>query len=151
MTKRLAELLILTGFVVMAALLYRSTASFPAFTQGSTAMYIRFLAVSLGILCLVELGLNMNKKRKQALAAGLKFTQAPLRFWGLLILMVLYAVLLEPLGFYVASALFMPLTMWVLGSHRPWSILLTSAGVLLFVYLVFVLILEVPLPEATLF
>jgi putative tricarboxylic transport membrane protein len=151
MTKRLAELLILTGFVVMAALLYRSTASFPEVTQGSTAMYIRFLAVSLGILCLVELGLNMSKKRKEALAAGLKITDGPLRFWSLLILMVLYTVLLEPIGFYFASALFLPLTMYVLGSRRRWSILLTSAGVLLFVYLVFVRILEVPLPEATLF
>ena len=37
-TKRLAELFILTGFTVMAVLLYRSTASFPEVTQGSTAM-----------------------------------------------------------------------------------------------------------------
>jgi putative tricarboxylic transport membrane protein len=150
-TKRLAELFILTGFTVMAVLLYRSTASFPEVTQGSTAMYIRFLAVSLGLLCLIELGLNMRKKRKAALAAGLKITDGPARFWSLLILMVLYAVGLEPLGFYLASALFLPLTMVVLGGRRPWSILLATAGVLLFVYLVFALILGVPLPEMTLF
>lgn len=148
MTKRLAELFILTGFTVMAALLYRSTAGFPEVTQGSTAMYVRFLAVALGLLCLIELGLNMRKKRK---AAGLKITDGPARFWSLLILMVLYAIGLEPLGFYLASALFLPVTMVVLGGRRPWSILLATAGVLIFVYLVFALILGVPLPEMTLF
>jgi putative tricarboxylic transport membrane protein len=151
MTKRLTELFILTGLTVMAALLYRSTASFPEVTQGSTAMYIRFLAVSLGLLCLAELGQTMRKKTKAALAAGLKITEGPLRFWSMLILMVLYAIGLEPLGFYLASALFLPLAMVALGGRRPWSILLATAGVLLFVYLVFALILGVPLPEMTLF
>jgi putative tricarboxylic transport membrane protein len=151
MTKRLAELFILTSFTIMAVLLYRSTVSFPQVTQGSTAMYIRFLAGSLGVLCLVELGLNIRTKRKATLTANLKITDRPVRFWSLLILMVLYAGLLEPLGFYLASALFLPLTMYALGGRELRSILLTSAGVLLFVYLVFALILGVPLPEGTLF
>jgi putative tricarboxylic transport membrane protein len=152
MTKRITERLILAAFVVTAALLYRSTANFPEVTQSSTAMYIRFLAVTLGALCLVELGLNLRKKIKAGSAAArLKITDAPMYFWSLLILMVIYALLLQPLGFYLASSLFLPLTMYTLGGRRPWLILLTSAGVLLFVYLVFVLILEVPLPRATLF
>jgi putative tricarboxylic transport membrane protein len=150
MTKRLVELFILTGFTIVAALLYRSTASFPQVTQGSTAMYIRFLAVSLGVLSLVEVGLNMRVKRKAALGANLKITDRPGRFWSLLILMVLYAVLLEPLGFYLASALFLPLTMSALGGRRFRSILLTSTGVLLFIYLLFALILGVALPERSL-
>ena len=150
-TKRRTELFILIGFFVMAILLHRSTLSFPEVTQSSTAMYIRFLAFLLGVLCLVELGLNLRKEKKAAQAVKLQITDTPLRFWSLLLLMVVYALLLQHLGFYLASALFLPLTMYVLGYRRPWLILLTSSGVLLFVYLVFGLILEVPLPESALF
>lgn len=151
MTKRLAEILILTGFTVLALLLYKSTATFPEMTQGSTATYIRFLAICLGGLCLVELFLNMRKNQIKDGDEKMHVTSAPGKFWSLLILMFIYALLLEPLGFYVASILFMPLTMYLLGARKPLSIGLTSIGVLLFVYLVFGKLLGVPLPESTLF
>ena len=64
MTKRVAELLLLSAFLVLAVLLYMSTASYPESVQGSTANYVRFLAISLGILCAVELlGLICNTVR----------------------------------------------------------------------------------------
>lgn len=151
MTKRLAEMLVLTGFTVIAIMLYLSTASFPEMTQGSTATYIRFLAVSLGILSLMELLLKMRKSNKTSDGESMKVTDAPAKFTALLILMFVYAMLLEPLGFYLASAIFLPLTMYILGSRKKLAIILTSAGVLLFVFLVFAKLLGVPLPESTLF
>lgn len=150
MTKRLAEILVLSLFAVIAIMLYRSTASFPEMTQGSTATYIRFLAVCLGGLSLLELGLNMRKKANEDTGV-LNITSAPGMFMALLILMFLYAILLEPLGFYLASALFLPVTMYMLGARKSLSIVLTSGGVLLFVFLVFAKLLGVPLPESTLF
>lgn len=150
MTKRLAEILVLSLFAVIAIMLYRSTASFPDMTQGSTGTYIRFLAVCLGALSLLELGLNMRKKAKEDTSV-LNITSAPGMFISLLILMFLYAILLEPLGFYLASALFLPATMYMLGARKPVSIVLTSGGVLLFVFLIFAKLLGVPLPESTLF
>lgn len=150
MTKRLAEILVLSLFTVIAILLYRSTASFPEMTQGSTATYIRFLAVTLGTLCILELGLNMRKNAKEEKSV-LKITSAPTMFISLLVLMFLYAILLEPLGFYLASALFLPVTMCMLGARKLLTIGLTSGGVLLFVFLVFAKLLGVPLPESTLF
>jgi len=151
MTKRLAELVLLAGFVVMALFLYRSTAAFPQVTQGSTANYIRALAVSLGGLCLLELGLKSRKKEREKQSSPLQVASAPAQFSGLLILMLLYAMLLEPLGFYIASALFLPLSMVLLGGRRLLPIILTSGGVLLFVYVVFARLLNVPLPESTFF
>ncbi len=150
MTKRLAEILVLGLFMVMAIMLYRSTASFPEMTQGSTGAYIRFLAVSLGILSLVELSLNMRAKGKEANDI-LNITSSPAMFISLLILMFLYAMLLEPLGFYLSSALFLPVTMYTLGARKLLTILPTSAGVLVFVFVVFDKLLSVPLPESTLF
>ncbi|PIE64164.1 MAG: hypothetical protein CSA26_09545 [Desulfobacterales bacterium] len=150
MTKRLAEILILLSFLVIAVALYMSTADFPDMVQGSTATYIRFLAISLGILCIVEVGLWMGKKEKEA-GKKLGMTSAPVRFWSLLILMFVYSLLIEQCGFYVTSALFLPITMFVLGARNLLLTLVTSAGVLLFIFLVFGKILGVPLPEASLF
>lgn len=150
MTKRLAEILVLGLFMVIAIMLYRSTARFPDMTQGSTASYIRFLAVSLGVLSLLELSLNMRQNGEKA-GSVLKITSAPARFISLLVLMFLYAILLEPLGFYLVSLVFLPVTMYMLGARKLLTIALTSGGVLLFVFLVFGKLLGVPLPESTLF
>ncbi len=135
----------------LAVVLYTSTAGFPEMTQGSTATYIRFLAISLGILSLLELLLKMRKSERGKDREQMKITDTPVKFTALLVLMFVYAMLLEPLGFYVASAMFLPLAMYILGSREYLTAGLTTGGVLLFVYLVFGLLLGVPLPESTLF
>lgn len=150
MTKRLTEILILGAFLFISVGLYKSTASFPDMVQGSTATYIRFLSISLGLLCLVEVGLWMRKKSQEQ-GKKLNMTSAPFRFWSLLILMFIYSLLLEFFGFYVTSALFLPVGMFVLGARSVVSIGLTSGSVLLFIFLVFGKILGVPLPESSLF
>jgi putative tricarboxylic transport membrane protein len=150
MTKRLAELLILVGYLILAVLLYRSTASYPQSVQGSTAMYVRFLGTALALLCTFELFLWM-KKRGREKKENLNIAAVPVRFWGLLTLLVIYSALLSTFGFYLTSAVYLPLGMILLGEKKPLRISLTSAGTLLFVYLVFAKLLEVPLPEGSLF
>ena len=150
MPKRIAELALLGGFLILAVLLYRSTASYPETVQGSTAMYVRFLGVALGILCALELLVSW-KKHSSNQGDKMDIAKNPARFWGLLLLMLVYSAALPGLGFYLSSALFLPLAMLLLGARKPISIALTSAGVLLFVYLVFARLLEVSLPAATIF
>jgi putative tricarboxylic transport membrane protein len=150
MTKRLAELLVLSGYLILAVLLYRSTASYPASVQGSTALYVRFLGMALGFFCSLEIFL-WYKNRGQAATEKMTIAAVPMRFWGLFILLLIYSTALLYLGFYLSSALFLPLAMLLLGAKSPISITLTSAGVLIFVYLVFAKLLEVPLPEGALF
>lgn len=146
MSKRLVELILLGGFLLLAVLLYRSTAAYPVSVQGSTANYVRFLALSLGLLCAVEFFLcfiNNNTKTKEKMI----LTTAPFKFWGLLILLFVYSLLLEPLGFYMASIIFLPVGMVVLGARKKRQMMLTTAGVMLFIFLVFEKLLSVPLPE----
>jgi len=150
MTRRFAEIILLVGFLIAAFALYLSTAEYPKMVQGSTATYVRFLSVWLGLLCLIEMGLWLRKRGREE-GKKLNVTSAPFRFWSLLILMFIYSILLEYLGFYIISALFLPVTMMVLGARNIWSVALTSGGVLIFVYLVFAKLLGVPLPQATLF
>lgn len=153
MSKKLTEFILLGGFLVLAVLLYGSTASYPQFVQGSTAAYVRFLAVSLGIFCAAELLLavrrlnhNQNKQSEK-----LNLAAQPRQFWCLFIMLILYAIGFEYLGFYLSSALFLPITMFILGARKPLSIILTSAGILGFVYLVFERLLGVYMPVSSLF
>ena len=151
MTKRFAELLLLGGFLVLAVLLYNSTAAYPKFVQGSTAAYVRFLGICLGILCLTELFFASKKKGQDGQKAPLNMADAPGRFWGLCILLFVYAASFEFLGFYLASAVFLPVAMLLLGARKPILISLTAGGILLFVYLVFEKLLGVFLPTSSLF
>jgi len=150
MTKRLAELVILSVYLILAVLLYCSTASYPVSVQGSTALYVRFLGMALAVFCSLELFLWF-KNRGRVETEKMTIATVPKRFWGLFALLLVYSMSLSYLGFYLASALFLPLAMVLLGAKKPLSICLTSAGVLLFVYLVFAKLLEVPLPEGSLF
>lgn len=155
MNRRFVGPLLLVGFLTLAVLLYRSTASYPVFVQGSTANYVRFLALALGILCAADLLLSLWRQRsgggspedgdQPADRMNLK------RFWALLVLLALYSWALGPFGFFPASVVFLPIAMFAMGSRNLLSIGGTSVGVLAFVYLVFVTLLEVPLPQGTLF
>ncbi len=149
MTRRQAEFLLLCGFLILAVLLYRSTASYPPSVQNSTARYVRFLGLALGFFSILELVLWFRKA--PAKAELLAVAAVPGRFWGLFILLVVYGAVLSPAGFYPASAVFLPLAMFLLGARKPLTIILTTGGVLLFIYLVFARLLEVPLPAGTLF
>ncbi len=151
MSRRVAEALLLSAFLVLAVLLFRSTASYPESVQGSTAMYVRFLGAALGFLCALELIFSFKKRGEGKPAKKMDIAVNPVRFWGLLLLLVIYCAALSKLGFYLASALFLPLSMLLLGARNFLTILLTSGGVLLFVYLVFARLLEVSLPMGTLF
>lgn len=148
MRGRSLEILLLAGFLVVAVLLHRSTASYPSFVQGSTAAYVRFLAVSLGVLSAAQLLISLRSAPE---AAGEAPSRNPRRFWALLVLLGLYSWALGPFGFFTASVVFLPLTMVAMGARRPLPIGLTTAGILLFVYFVFVDLLAVHLPKGTLF
>ncbi|MGE4296775.1 MAG: tripartite tricarboxylate transporter TctB family protein [Desulfovibrionaceae bacterium] len=150
MPRRFVELLFLFGFLALAVLLYRSTAGYPSFVQESTAVYVRFLAWTLGILCGVDLLLGVLRHRGEDAGRKLEIAKSPQRFWALLILLCAYSWALDPLGFFPASIVFLPLTMLAMGYRRPLPIACTSAGILLFVYFVFAKLLEVHLPKGTL-
>ena len=151
MSKRLVGPVLLAAFLVLAVLLHRSTASYPVFVQGSTASYVRFLAWSLGILCVADLLFSLRRRTAEGESEGETAGSNPRRFWSLLALLAVYSWALGVFGFFASSVVFLPLTMLAMGSRRPLPIAGTTAGILAFVYIVFVQLLEVSLPEATLF
>lgn len=146
MTKKNADRAVLVLFIVMAVLLYFSTAYYKGIAIKTSAKYVQFLAVFIGGLSVVQLGYSLLKDRS---FDKLVLTQNLPRFLGLLIGLILFAVLFEHLGFFLPAAVFIPVVSYFLGFRKPVVIGLTTAGVLGFVYLVFVRMLSVNLPGVT--
>lgn len=64
--------------------------------------------------------------------------------------LVLFVALIQPLGLYVASAIFILVFMGVVGTSRWWSIVLTAILVPIVCFWVFELQFRVPLPKGPL-
>jgi putative tricarboxylic transport membrane protein len=62
-----------------------------------------------------------------------------------------YLVLIGVIGYYVSSIVYLPVMMWLLGVRKIRTIVLSSGGIILLVYLVFSTFLRVPLPEGLAF
>lgn len=150
MSKKLIDFIILAIFIGLAVGLYHSTAEFPKFAQKTTAIYIKFLAMSLGVLTCVQLFLSARAKNKKS-NETLTFMEDPSRFFLLFIAIIFYAVALEYIGFYLSSALFLPVANIIMGYRDPKIMVIVSISILAFVYFVFSQLLGVPLPEASLF
>jgi len=146
MTKKNVDRAVLALLIVMAVLLYYSTASFKGIAIKTSAKYVQFLAVFIGGLSVVQLGHSLLKERSYDL---LILTENWPRFLALLISLIAFALVFEHLGFFLPAAIFIPLVSYLLGYRRPVVIGLTTVGVLGFVYLVFVQMLSVNLPGVT--
>lgn len=59
---------------------------------------------------------------------------------------VIYLILFNFINFFVATAIFIPLIMWIFGERKILRMLLTVVGLELFVYLLFVQLLNVYFP-----
>lgn len=62
--------------------------------------------------------------------------------------LVLYVILVPIIGFAIASAIFLATLIGWWGKYRPWVAALIGGGIAGAMYVVFTLLLEVPLPAA---
>lgn len=143
MTKKLVDRALLALFIVMAVLLYYSTASYTGIALKTSAKYVQFLAVSIGVLSVIQLAFSLYQDKS---TAKLVLTGHLGRFVGLLVGLILFALVFEHLGFFIPAAIFIPVVAYMLGYRSLLAIGLTTIGVLIFVYLVFVQLLSVNLP-----
>ncbi|MEQ8710339.1 MAG: tripartite tricarboxylate transporter TctB family protein [Rhodospirillales bacterium] len=79
------------------------------------------------------------------------FMENPRRLLLGILAMALYIVGIETVGFYISTALFIPLTAFVLGARNRLAIGMAGAGFVLFCYAVFSVLFERVLPEGLLF
>ncbi len=79
---------------------------------------------------------------------GLKFTNVK-QIGLVVLLMVIYSVLLEPLGFIVATLLFLLTGFWVMGERRSRVLLLSSVPVVVVFWLLMTQLLDIYLATGT--
>ena len=148
MTRKMLDRLVLGGFILLAVLLYFSTANYTGIAQKTSAVYVRFLALSFGGLSVVQLLFSLSRKGDNERID--LFGNAG-RFFGLVAGLILFAMSFERLGFFIPAAVFIPLVAWLLGYRNPVVIAASTISVLLAVYLIFITLLSVNLPGPSLF
>lgn len=79
------------------------------------------------------------------------FITAPSRLLTGIVAMGLYIAAIETVGFYPSTALFVPLTAYVLGARNPVALAAAGLGFVLFAYVVFDLLFERVMPQGLLF
>ncbi len=135
------------SFVILAVALYKSVGNFTSSSIVTTGIYIKFLAISLGIAGILDIVRSFfvveNKK--------IVFTENPKRFAALVTLLIMYVGLMGYFGFVISSLIFLPLTMFAMGYRKIGYSLIYSVMIVAFVYVLFVQVFDIPLPELTLF
>ena len=124
-------------------------------------MFPRFILIILAICSLIMLVRGHLPARKAATAtapdvsappsmdedkATWHFAISPVRMVGAVVLFAIYILLVGTIGFFTSSALFIIALAWY-ARYRNWTALVSSAiGFCIFVYVVFVMIFDRPLP-----
>ena len=138
--------------IALAAFIYYSTSLdymvdgrplYPESTQDKTAVYVRFLAGALGFLSI----LLLIKAIISHVPKSLDFVKRPRAFFSLVVALIIYVLIMLKAGFFISSALFLPVTMWLMGHRNFLTIGVSTVGLLGFIYLLFVQLFGVPLPE----
>lgn len=69
------------------------------------------------------------------------------RRWGVaLVMMFLYAALMQPLGFILTTFIFIVAFIWYFGNFKPWVALAWGFGTVAFIYLLFIRLLQMEFP-----
>lgn len=119
-----------------------SAGVFPMFATG-------VMVISALVALSKALGLPRAQQEKESQGLIHQFAQriAPPVLVGFTAVIAAYMLMLEPLGFVLASYLFLMVSMWLLGSRRWGLNLLVSAVTLGVIYLIFQSAFSVQLPK----
>jgi hypothetical protein len=114
------------------------------------AMYPKFIAMVLFLLSFVftikTIFIDKNEEDSSAMFEGF----LPKQFAFVLAMAFVYVFLIKILGYFFSTALFLLVTLGGLRAKRV-AIILTSIGVCAFIFVVFKVLLNVPLPKGFIF
>ena len=135
------------GLIVVAigVAMFIGTKDFPDVTQLYSRIVLIIFTVIGAVLVLTSL---INAKKPGGEEVSVKEFVNPLIIFAIV---VAYVVLIDLVGFFVSSALFMPACMLFMGYKKPLPMILTTIGMLAFIYILFVVQLKVRLPHGFLY
>lgn len=125
------ETLTALGVIVLStALLFPALGMRPMSALLPVAMLVGLIGLSLLLL--------LADQRKAAAGEAAKpMTQAPKRVAGAFLLVVAYALATDFLGFYVSTAVSVPLVAWIFGYRHPLGLAIATLVVVGSVWLIF--------------
>lgn len=116
------------------------TFTFPDSAIGHT----RMVTGSMALLSLILFFRSFSEAERDK--AFEPFMRNPARFAIGLGMTVAYVLACEYIGYYTASAVFIPAAAWVLGLRRPYMVSITTVVYCVMIYFVFEILFERPLP-----
>lgn len=124
----------------LAAAMFLIARGFPD-RATSASRYVIFLSAVLALFSFL-LPFDRTAKNNKVLL----WIKKPALFWKTAIVTGVYALMLPYAGFFISSALYMIFLSWLLGLKKPLWVLVSTGGLLFFIYVVFVRFLTVPVP-----
>ena len=113
----------------------------------------RFPLLACILICILSLAILVRGIVRTNAAKSTGETFEPVYPWSkvkyallMMALLISYAVLINVIGFFPATALFVPVCMVVLGVRKPLVIILSTVGINLFIWFLFIKQLHIPLP-----
>lgn len=144
--------------ILLSILSYIETLSYP-FESAYFPRFIIILLLLLGVAVLVREGILLRRTRaanssdtpSTGKESGLWKTPAFRKVSLMVFSSLVYMVVMEQVGFFVTTLVYLPIMMKLLGIQKLRTILLSTGIVVLFIYLIFVSFLNVPFPDGITF
>lgn len=116
-----------------------------SFANMDAATWPRVILIGIMILStmLVLHGWQLTRQNADAALPGLNSVAGAM---GALVIMIIYAILMNFTGYFVSSAIFLPVGMFLLGQRNWKAILGVTVGLEAFVYILFVIQLQLRMP-----
>lgn len=146
--KRLkADIIFTIALMLIAISLYLESSKFP---KGAD-VFPKLMAGVILILSAYEILKYFIFNKQENEKAGEKDWQEKYNPYIIFIFCIALALLVKFLGFFSAITVFTAWTLWYLGIRKIKSFVFSIVGINIFIYLLFVMQLQVPLPRGILF
>lgn len=142
-----ADAVVALLMLAFAAALWFGAGAFapgPWKAQGAGA-FPRSIALLLGTCSLLLLARAATARRRSGTSGTVAFRR-PRAVAVAMVLAVAYPSLIEAIGYYMATGLWLPVLLWVAGYRKPVGVVLASLGFLVFSRIVFEHLLGTPMP-----
>jgi hypothetical protein len=141
-------------FCAVSLYLFYEISSFPTTAERYRSLgpevFPNVIAGSLLVLSIILFIQGLLKQQSPILSFNF-LCLGSLRMFSIIALLIVFMLVIESIGFIAWGLAFMALVQFILGERRPATIALLSVAVIAVVYVVFAVLLRVPLPKGILF
>lgn len=136
--------------IVLSALMIRSSLQSGAAVQGTAmgpGVWPMILSVAMILLSIILIIQTLIRPRPEGEKKPIEFGSVGMkRIYILIGLLALFCLLLKLFGFYIAIIYLIPSVMFLLGERRPLVLIGLTAGIVIFIVVVFVVLLQLKMP-----